>query len=125
MENMFLLHINCAQIYDFRNDLRISNVQNYLYICVCVGGGGVCVYKTSLISISGFRDSLYGIATPYVLEGSDFEPRWGLDFPRPSRLVPSPMQPPVQGQQVTFPGLKLPGHGVDLPIPSKVENKCR
>ena len=85
----------------------------------------IYIYITSLTSVSGIRDSLVGTATRYGLEGSGFEPRWGLGFSRPSRMVPSPTQPPVQGQQVTFPGLKRPGCGVDRPISPRAENKRR
>ena len=83
------------------------------------------MHITSLISVSGVRDSLVGIATRYALEVSGFKSRWGLDFPRPSRLFPSPTQPPVQRQQVTFLGLKWPGCGVDRPTPSSAERERR
>jgi hypothetical protein len=40
--------------------------------------------------------SVVGIATAYGLDGPGIVPRWGRDFPRPSRPALRPTQPPVQ-----------------------------
>ena len=61
------------------------------------------------------RDSVVGIATRYGLDCPGIESRWGRDFPhRPDRpWVPPSI--PYNGYRVSFPGLKLPGRGVDHP----------
>ena len=48
--------------------------------------------------LNGFvsRDSAVGRATRYGLDGPGIEPRWGRDFPHPSRPALGPTQPPVQ-----------------------------
>jgi len=38
-----------------------------------------------------------GIATRYGLDGPGIEPRWGRDFPHPSRPALGHIQPPIQG----------------------------
>ena len=49
------------------------------------------------------RDSIVGIATRYGLDVSEFESRWGLDFPYPSRQV---SEPPVEWVSDLFPEAK-------------------
>ena len=49
------------------------------------------------------RDSSVGKATRYGLDGPGIEPRWGRDFPHPSRLALGPTQPPVQWVPGLFP----------------------
>ena len=39
-----------------------------------------------------------GIATSYRLDGPGIDPRWGRDFPRPSRRAMVPTQPAVVGK---------------------------
>jgi len=42
------------------------------------------------------RVSSVGIATHYGMDSLGIASRWGRDFPRPSRLVLGPTQPPMQ-----------------------------
>ena len=42
------------------------------------------------------RDSSVGIATRYLLEGSEIESRWGGEIFRAPRPALGPTQPPVQ-----------------------------
>ena len=67
------------------------------------------------------RDSSVGIASGYGLDGPRIEFPWGRDFPRLSRPVLGPTQPPVQWVP-GFPGCKeRPGRDADpLPLPSTV-----
>ena len=59
-----------------------------------------------------------GMATDYGLDGPGIESRWGGELfrTRPDR----PWGPPsllYNGNQLTFPGVKRPGHGVDSLAP--------
>ena len=54
------------------------------------------------------RDSSVGIATCCRLDGLGIEIRCGRDFPHPSR-------PALGPNQVSLPGVKRPGRGVDHP----------
>ena len=56
------------------------------------------------------RDSSVGTATHKGLDVPGIEFCWGRDFPHPSRR---PLSPP--SFRVSFPGIKLPGRGVDRP----------
>ena len=71
------------------------------------------------------RDSSVGIATRYQLDGPGIESQWGKIFQtHPDR----PWGPPsllYNGYQVSFPGVKRPGRGVDQPPPSSAEVKER
>jgi hypothetical protein len=62
------------------------------------------------------RDSSFGIATRYGLDGPIFKSRWGASFfrTRPDRPwgLPSLL---YSGYRVSFPGVKRPGRGVDHP----------
>jgi len=48
----------------------------------------------------------------YGLEGPGIESRWGRDVPHPSRPA---LGPTLNGNRVSFPGIKGPGRGVDHP----------
>jgi hypothetical protein len=50
-----------------------------------------CILIVPVQCLSVGRRNSVGIATLYGLDGSGFEPRWGQDFPHPSRLAPRPM----------------------------------
>jgi hypothetical protein len=54
------------------------------------------------ISTSG-RNSVFGIATCYAVEGSGFEPRCRPDFSHPSGTTRSPTQRAAQRVQGLFP----------------------
>jgi len=60
------------------------------------------------------RDTSFGIATRYGLDGPGIESRWGRDFPHLARPALGPTQPPIQW----VPGLSqgLSGRGVALTI---------
>ena len=61
------------------------------------------------------RDSSFGIATHYGMDGPGIEYRWGRDFPQQSRPAVGPTQPPIQWVPGVFPRVKRPGHSVDHP----------
>ena len=62
------------------------------------------------------RDNSVGISTSYGLEGPRIESRWGRDFRRPSRPAVGPTHPTSYTMgTVSFPGVKMPGRGVDHP----------
>ena len=63
-------------------------------------------------------DIVVGIVTRYGLDGLGIESQWGRDFPHPSSHLSN-------GYQVSFPGVKWPGRGVDHPPPSSAEIKER
>jgi hypothetical protein len=42
------------------------------------------------------RNTSFGIATRYGLDGTVIESRWGRDFPHPSRPALGPTQTPIQ-----------------------------
>jgi len=42
------------------------------------------------------RNIISGTETSYGVNGLGSESRWGWDFPHPTRLVPTPIHPPVQ-----------------------------
>jgi hypothetical protein len=65
------------------------------------------------------RDSLVGIVTRYGLDGLVRESHRGHDFPHSSR--------PALGHihEVSFPGVKRPGRGVNHPPTSSAEVKER
>ena len=76
------------------------------------------------LNISGPGSSV-GITTGYGLDGPGIESRWKRVFPHPSRPALGPTQPPTQWVQVSLPGVKRPGRGVDYPPPSSAEVKER
>ena len=51
-------------------------------------------YNEETVPKTGGRYSSVGIATRYRLDGPGMEPRWGRDFPYPSRPTLGPTQPP-------------------------------
>jgi hypothetical protein len=70
------------------------------------------------------RDSSVSIATPYGLDGPGIEPRWGQDFPQPSRPALGPTQSHIVGYQV-LPGGKVVTALRWPPTPCCVEVKER
>jgi hypothetical protein len=70
-------------------------------------------------------DSSFGMATRYGLDGPAIEPRWGRDFPHPSRTVMWPTHPPIKWVPVLFSSVKRPGSGDDYPPSSSAEVKER
>jgi hypothetical protein len=76
------------------------------------------------INPSEDRDSSVGIATFYGLDGPGIEPRWGGDFPHPSRPAVGPTQYLIQRVPV-FPGGKAAGAWRWPSIPSSAQVKER
>jgi hypothetical protein len=62
----------------------------------------------------GWR-SVVSLPTRYGLGGPGIKSRWGRVFPHPFRMDLGLTQPPVQRVLGLFPGVKLPGRGVDHP----------
>jgi len=54
------------------------------------------VILVAVMSLLAGRDSTFGIATCYGLDGPGIESRCGRDYPHPSRPVLGPTQPPIQ-----------------------------
>jgi hypothetical protein len=54
-----------------------------------------------------------GIATGYGLDCPGIESRWGQYFSHPCTKVLRPTQPPVQGESVSYLGVKRPGRVFD------------
>jgi hypothetical protein len=71
------------------------------------------------------RDSSVGIATGYGLGGQGIEPRWGRDFPHPSRPALGHTQPPTQWLPGLFHGGKAAGAWCWPPTPYCAEVKGR
>jgi hypothetical protein len=61
------------------------------------------------------RDCSVGMVTHCMLDSLGIESRWEQDFLHSSRLVLGPTQPPYTMGTRSFPGLKQPEHGFDLP----------
>jgi hypothetical protein len=59
-----------------------------------------------LLDIIAGRDSSFGTANRYGLDGPGIESQWGPDYPHLSRLALWSTQPPIPGH---FPGGKRPG----------------
>jgi hypothetical protein len=55
------------------------------------------------------RDGVIGTASRYGMDGPGIGSRWGPDFPRPSRPVLGPTQPPIQWVPGLFSGGKAAG----------------
>jgi hypothetical protein len=73
----------------------------------------------------GGRDSSFGIATCYGLDGPGIESQWGRDFPHLARQALGPTQPPIRWVPVLSRGAKRPGHGVNHTPPPSAEVKER
>jgi hypothetical protein len=71
------------------------------------------------------RDSAVRIATRYGLGGPGIEFRWGEIFRTPPDRPWSTSSLLYNGHQVSFPGLKRPGNGVDHQPPSSAKVKER
>jgi len=67
------------------------------------------------------RDSLIGIDTPYRLDG--FESQWGARFSAPIQNDPDAHPASYTMGNGSFPGVKLPGRGLDYPPTSSAEVK--
>ena len=66
----------------------------------------------SSTTVAVCRYNVVGIATRYGLDGLYFEPRWGRDFPHPSRPTLGPNPASCTMGTGSFPGVKRPGRGV-------------
>jgi len=66
-------------------------------------------------ALVGFSSTVNQLVTCYGLDGPGTEYRWGRDFPPPVHTGPE--APPASYTTGTgsFPGVKRPGRGVDLP----------
>ena len=84
----------------------------------------IYIYIVHIVDTVG-RDSVFGIAARYELDGQEVDSRWGEFFHiRPER----PCGPPnllYNGYCVTFLGVKRPGRSVDYQPPSGAEVKER
>jgi len=76
------------------------------YVCVFMPVKGESLFhvlnRYLYISTSG-RNSVFGTATRYAVEGCGFEPRCMRDFSHPSGTARSPTQRAVQRVQGLFP----------------------
>jgi hypothetical protein len=64
------------------------------------------------------RDSAVDIATHYGLDGPAIESRWGARFSPPVQTGLQAHPASYTTGTGSFPGVKLPGRGVDNPPPS-------
>ena len=71
------------------------------------------------------RDSSFGIATQYGLEGPRIESQCAARFPAPVQTGPGAHPASYTMGTVSFPGVKQPGRGVDHPHPSSAEVEGR
>ena len=71
------------------------------------------------------RDSSVGTATRYWLDGPGIESRWGARFSAAVQTGPVAHPASYTMGTVSFPGVKLPGRGVDHPPTSSTEVKER
>jgi hypothetical protein len=71
------------------------------------------------------RDNAVGIATRYGLDGPGIESRWKTRFSTPVQTGPGAYPASYTIGDRSFPGVKWPGRGVDLPPPpsAKVEGR--
>ena len=67
------------------------------------------------------RDSSVGIATRYGLDGTGIESRWEARFSAPIQTDSRAHPASYTMGAGSFPGVKIPGHGVDYPPPSSTE----
>ena len=71
------------------------------------------------------RDSSFGIATRYVLDGPGIESRWGARFSAPVQIGPGAHPASYTMGTGSFLGVKRPGRGVDHPSSSNAEVEGR
>jgi len=119
--------VSNAASYNFTSQNTILVVLSCKVFCVLPTLIFNIIYLpiTKILNYSMDRDSSVGIATRYGLGGPRLESRWGeRDFPLRSKDVVRPSQP-ATGYRISFPGVKLPGRGVDHPPPSRTEVKAR
>jgi hypothetical protein len=67
------------------------------------------------------RDGVVGIATRYGLDGPGIEFRWGSRFSAPVQTDPGAHPSSYAMGTGSFPGIKLPGRGVDHLPPYSAE----
>jgi len=79
------------------------------------------IYHSLCVNVG--RDSVFGIATRYGLDGPRIKSRWAGSFLHPSRPSPGTTQLPVQWVPGLFPGVKRAVRGADHPHKSSVEVK--
>ena len=91
---------------DWENVSSITTYTKYYLICYFTYNGQV---------------SIVNIVNHYGLDNPKTESQRLQDFPRPSRMAPRPIQPPVQLVPLSFLGVKQPGHGADFPLLSSSE----
>ena len=80
------------------------------------------IFGTDLLS---GRSSSVVIATRYCLDGPGFESHWRRDFPCRPDGPWGPTGLPHSNKEVSFPGVKRPGLGVNHPPTSSAEVKER
>ena len=72
------------------------------------------------------RDSSVGVATRYGQDGPGFESLWGTILPATVQTCPNAHSSPYKMGTGSFPGVKRPGRGVNLPpSPSSADVKER
>jgi hypothetical protein len=74
-------------------------------------------------STSTGRNSSVGIASRYGLEGPGIDSRWEARFSAHVQTGCGPLSLLYNGHQVSFPGVKWSGRGVDQPPPASAEVK--
>ena len=84
----------------------------------------LALYSTIYVQPVG-RDSSFGIATRYLLEGSGIESRWGARFSAPVQTGHGAHPDSCTMDNGSFPGVKRPERGVNHPPLSSAEVKDR
>jgi hypothetical protein len=104
---VFLYERIATTIFRDRPTLR------FFHVAVCLTGCGTKLSELIILDVNalakGGRDGVLGRATRYGLDGPGCNPRWGLDFPDPSRSALRLTQPPVHWVRDLFPRGKTAG----------------